>query len=295
MNLKALIVALGVVAAACSSDEPPFPAAQQSPTPEITASTRAVIPSQSEWLAGRQLPPLASAASFGEPATVAPKPPAAPLVRPAEAILSPGPPAVPYAYVGKLTDGRNRYAVLARDQAVLIVKAGDAVGDVYQVQTIGETELRLLHVALGAVQVIAFRASAAPRGGASLSVFASGAQDEASLQIAGPRKVGVGEKFALTISLDTGAHSLLETGNVELRFDPKVLQVSDREAPNGVARLEISGAYMGHPAPVVVQFRVVAPAPTVTEIRIVPTNIADAEGRNVGVNAPSAHALQVVY
>jgi hypothetical protein len=215
---------------------------------------------------------------------------------PAQA-LPPGPPPVPFAYVGKLVEGGQRYAVLARDQSVLVARAGETIGGRYRVQSIMEDQLLLMNLDFGVVQALAFSSPRAPGVGILGQTVPKGAGEDASLQLAGPNQVALGEQFTLTVSLDSGANAALDNGSVEVRFDPKVLQLRGSEAEgavNGSARVEISGAYMGHPAPATMQFRVVAPSPTATEIRVVPTNITDSDGRNVGINAPLAHRLAIV-
>jgi len=205
----------------------------------------------------------------------------------------PAPPAPPYTYVGKVARGGEGYAVLARDERVFVVGVGDAVGNQYRVQSIGEKEVVLLNVDFGMTQTLAFSAAASnavlP---ADLAVAA--ASDDVSLRISGPSQVAVGEQFTLMVSLDSGMSAVLETGRVEVRFDPRVLQIAGESASSGAARIDIAGAYAGHPAPATLQFRVVASAPTTTEIRVVPANISDSDGRNVGVNTPQPHRLMIV-
>lgn len=67
----------------------------------------------------------------------------------------------PFTYVGTLDQGSERYAVLAaRDQSVLLVRAGDAIDSEYRVQSIAEERLLVVHVASGAVQTLALTAPA---------------------------------------------------------------------------------------------------------------------------------------
>jgi hypothetical protein len=210
-------------------------------------------------------------------------------------VLPSGPPPLPFAYVGKLVVGGARHAVVARGDAVFIARAGQAIGAGYRLESITEEKLLVMNLDFGVVQTLAFSSPTSQHAGLLSPVLPKPAGDDVSLQLAGPSQVALGEEFTFTVSLDSGAHATLETGSVEVRFDPKVLQLGEgRAAAGGSARVEISGAYMGHPAPATMQFRVVAQAPTATEIRVVPTSIADGEGRNVSVNVPPAHRLAVV-
>ena len=179
-----------------------------------------------------------------------------------------------------------------------MVRQGDSLMGRYRVEAVRDEQVLLYSVEHKVVQPIAFSGPVGgPVGAISSSTFPAGGGDGVSLLVAAPNQVGMGEQFTFTVSLDTGMRDTLETGTIELRFDPKVLQIAGSTsdaAAGGTARLEITGAYVGHPAPATVQFTVVAGAPTSTEIRVLPTNIADTDGRNVGVDAPPAHRLRVV-
>jgi hypothetical protein len=282
-----LIPAIVLAVAACSSEEPPAP----TQAPQLVAEKQAQ-------------PALPARAAFSERAadlTPAPEPRAKPQKPAAEAPPAPAPaapappPRPPFAYVGKLADGNQRYAVLSRDLQVFVVRPGDSLIGRYRVEAVREEQVLLFNLEHRVVQPLAFTGPAGgPVGAISSTTFPAVGGDGVSLMIAAPNQVSVGEQFTLTVSLDTGMRDTLEAGTVELRFDPQVLQISGAKSDSGFARLDITGAYMGHPAPATVQFNVVAGGPTATEVRVVPMNIADSDGRNVGVDAPPAHKLRVV-
>lgn len=206
-----------------------------------------------------------------------------------------GPPPPPYAYIGKVARDGEGYAVLARDERVFVVGIGDAVGNGYRVESINEREVVLFNLDFRMTQALAFSASAFGSNAVlPATAAAARANDDVSLQVSGPSQVAVGEQFTFTVSLDSGMSAVLDAGRIEVRFDPKVLEIPGQNSSSGAARIDITGAYAGHPAPATLQFRVVAGAPTATEIRVVPTNISDSEGRNVGVNTPQAHRLRIV-
>jgi hypothetical protein len=275
-----------VMAAACTREEPPAPAPQpplvQADQAQPTLPERRAFPERAANLT--PAPPRPAKA----PKQVAKAPPEPAPVEPV------GPPPLPFAYVGKLADGKERYAVLSQGQQVFVVRAGDSLLGRYRVEAVKDDQVLLLNLEFRVVQPLAFSGPTAAVGAIRSTTFPAGGGDGVSLQLAAPSQVAIGEQFTLTVSLDSGAKDTLETGTVELRFDPKVLQVSGSSSDAGSARLEISGAYMGHPAPATVQFIVVAGGPTATEIRVLPTNIADSDGRNVGVDAPPAHKLRIV-
>lgn len=295
-SLLALMAVLSVLG--CSRDdtqdggragaEPPREAAVPAP------ATSVMQPGW--WEARSEFPPQTRASLFAGRDVAAPIQHRAQRKReasPAPPHAFDGPPPPPYTYVGKVARGGEGYAVLARDERVFVVRVGDAVGNGYSVRSISEKEVVLFNVDFDMTQALPFSAAAS---NAVLpgDIAVTASLDDVSLQVSGPSQVAVGEQFTLTVSLDSGMSAVLETGRVEVRFDPRVLQIAGESASSGAARVDITGAYAGHPAPATLQFRVVASAPTATEIRVVPANISDSDGRNVGVNTPQAHRLMIV-
>jgi len=205
----------------------------------------------------------------------------------------------PFAYVGLVVYGTHLYGVLSRGDRMSLVSAGDTVDGAYRVQSIHEDRIVVLQLELGKEQQVML-SSSAPALGPILPAASDpvGMTEAASLQVAGPSRVALGEQFTLTISLDPGLNGQLAGSYVELQFDPKVLALGAKSAraatSSGSARLDLSGAYMGHPTHVGIEFQVVTPVPTATEIRVVPTNIEGADGRELAVNAPQAHRLAIV-
>jgi len=219
--------------------------------------------------------------------------PAPPRPPPAVALAPP-----PFAYVGLVVYGAQLYAVLSRGDRMSLVRAGDTVDGAYRVQSIHEDRIVVLQLELGKEQQVMLSSSApAPSSIPPAAPGAIGVTEAASLQVAGPSRVALSEQFTLTISLDPGLNAALAGGYVELQFDPKVLALGAKSAraatSSGSARLDLSGAYMGHPAHAGIEFQVVAPVPTATEIRVVPTNIEGADGRELAVNVPQAHRLTI--
>lgn len=287
-SVAALAVAL--LALGCSGEDARDKSSATAAAPRDSAATS--ISAQNlrpDWEANRVLPERKGAGPFDAGREPAPTRPAAPAAAvPAAPTVQPA----PFAYVGKVTRGDIGYAVLAREERVFVVRPGDTV-ERYRVQSISEKEVVILSIDSGATRSLAFTAGAAS---SLLSAAAAGigSIDDVSLRVSAPTQVAVGEQFTLTVSLDSGMSVALETGRVEVRFDPKVLEIPGQSASSGAARLEIFGAYAGHPAPATIQFRAVAATPTATEIRVVPTSISDSDGRDVGVNPPQAHRLTIV-
>ena len=70
-------------------------------------------------------------------------------------------PALAFAYVGTVDRGSERFAVLARDQSVLVVRAGETINGQYRVHSIGE-RLRLVELASGVVHELALARPSSP-------------------------------------------------------------------------------------------------------------------------------------
>lgn len=282
-------LALALLALGCSREEPrdrpPAPAAQPRDAAPASIPLKSVRP---DWEGNRALAERRGASGFeAAPMRDGPAARAAQPAVQAEPIVQPP----PFAYVGKVARGQTGYAVLTRDDRVFLVGAGDTL-ERYRVQSVSEKEVLIVSIDSGTRHSIAF--SAAAGANAVLPTAAAGGIDDVSLQVSAPSQVAVGEQFTLTVSLDSGMNTVVDTGRVEVRYDPKVLEIPGQSASSGAARIDITGAYAGHPAPATLQFRVIAPAPTATEIRVVPTSISDSDGRDVGVNTPQAHRLRIV-
>lgn len=279
VTLLALLATVG-----CSRDEP------SGTPPAATTQTDTAVQSLAlaEWSADRALTTASGTNPFGAPVTT-PIRRAAPHPVPPPSNALPQRP--PFAYVGKVVRGRILHAVLARDDRVYLVRTNDTL-DAYRVQSVAENQVVLVSSDNGGTFSIPF----SPTSGTSVALPLSAVPgtDDASLQISAPSRVSLGEQFTLTVSLDSGMNVVLEAGRVEVRYDPKVLQIAGQSASSGATRLDVPGAYAGHPMPATVQFRVVATAPTATEIQVVPTSIADIEGRDVAVNPPQPHKLTIV-
>jgi hypothetical protein len=70
---------------------------------------------------------------------------------------------LPFTYVGTVDQGAERYAVLAaRDQSVLMVRAGDTIGNDYRVRSVSDESVLVVNLKSGVVEVLARAAPAAP-------------------------------------------------------------------------------------------------------------------------------------
>ena len=86
-------------------------------------------------------------------------------------------PLPPFAYVGTVERGSERYAVLTkRGQSVLLVRAGETIDNEYRVQSIAGERLLLVNLASGRMQELVL---ALP---GSYGVHAPGATQESAIE-----------------------------------------------------------------------------------------------------------------
>jgi hypothetical protein len=86
------------------------------------------------------------------------------------------PPVLPFAYVGKLIADNERYAVLAREGNLLLVRAGDVLARQYRVQSFTDQQLLLTNLQSGVTQALAFGAQDLPQRAASAAPAAESAR-----------------------------------------------------------------------------------------------------------------------
>ena len=286
--MRVAVALVALLALGCSQHEGSASATATAAQPGAAAESISPLSTQPDWNAKRALDTSAVADPFAARATAPIRHGAAPAAQPPANVMPQRP---PFSYVGKVVRGRILYAVMALQDRVFLVRANDTL-DAYRVQSVAENQVVLVSNDTGSTFAIPFSPTSGTS--AALPLSAVPGHDDASLEISAPRQVSIGGEFTLTVSLDSGANVVLDTGRVEVRYDPKVLQIAGQSSSSGAARLDLPGAYAGHPMPATLQFRVVATAPTATEIQVVPTDIADTEGRDVGVNPPLPHKLSIV-
>jgi hypothetical protein len=135
------------------------PAKAQQEVPAVTPSAGLPL---GWWEARSELPTQSGAGLFQarEPKAPSQRPP--PPVRTAATIPQgpAGPPPPPLTYVGKVARDGQGYAVLVRDERVYMVAVGDAVGNGYRVQSIGEREVVIRNDDFGMAQTLPFSAAA---------------------------------------------------------------------------------------------------------------------------------------
>ncbi|CDF83429.1 hypothetical protein PKB_2082 [Pseudomonas knackmussii B13] len=85
----------------------------------------------------------------------APPPPSAAALAAAAAAVAPPPPsapALPFQFLGRMDDARDRQVFLREGERVLIVRKGDVIDDTYRVEGIGDDRLTLVYLPLKTAQ-----------------------------------------------------------------------------------------------------------------------------------------------
>jgi general secretion pathway protein D len=158
---------------------------------------------------------------------------------------------------------------------------------------IGAPPMSLRPTAARAVSIAPGGAGAAP-GTAPKPAVVPPATPTASLLWVAPAQAQVGQEFSVSLALPAG--SAVRSANVELAFDPRMLQrVGGEPSGAGRAALTLQGAGVagGAPgAPAEVRFRVVGTAPGATTIAIT-AQAQDLGGAPVVLATPGVHALEV--
>jgi hypothetical protein len=221
-----------------------------------------------------------------------------------EPVVEQAPP-LPFRYLGKWTE-RNRVAVvLGREGRNYIAAVDEVLDGTYRIDAIENNRVVLTYLPLGEKQSLAFDTASSAGGGA---LPATRMQDaEAALHVVIPPQAAVAEEFTILLSLDPRQSASVERGNVELHYDPKVLNAtvagttrltsSAARPDTGRVQIELAGGHVGHSGPATaVKLRVVAEAPTTTQIRLTAVSASDAEERNlaVAVEGPNPQVLNIV-
>ena len=162
----ALTIALAVFVPGCTrrgdpqGDAAATPAKAQQEVPAVTSSGG--FPSGG-WEAHSELPAQSGAGLFQGRESKAPSRRPLPPVRPAATIPqgAAGPPPPSLAYVGKVVRDGEGYAVLVRDERVYMVGVGDAVGNGYSVQSIGDKEVVIRNADFGMARTLPFASATA--------------------------------------------------------------------------------------------------------------------------------------
>jgi cohesin domain-containing protein len=231
--LAGLIVAAAAVAAASVALYPPQgarndqgrSAQRAAPQSQSSESRLAALPAREPM--GRPRGELFAARSW--------TPPAPPVSHIATAPAAPVAPPMPYRVAGQLVQGGAIDVVLAKDDRVITVRAGEMVDEQYRVESIGKEGVTLVYVPLGISQVLAMPsllaiepastvARAAPQVAPSAEPSAASGTSAhaAQLRWEGPQTVQAGSEFEVALKL-TSAEPV-RASPMQVHFDAKLLE-----------------------------------------------------------------------
>lgn len=152
-----------------------------------------------------------------------------PVVSPAPGIVAPpAPPPMPYRMAGTVAGAEGTQAVLAKGDAVLVVRRGDIVDGDWRVDAVGPDGVTLAYLPLGMSRALVMerglppnlaRAAAAPR---SPAARPAGQVAPATLRWDGPAQVRAGQSF--TVALKVTAAQALRASPLRMSFDAGVLE-----------------------------------------------------------------------
>jgi len=206
---------IGGAAAAAASFAPPEP----SPAPEGPAPITSRV--REEPAPGGRLAALPAREALGKgrgdmfatrswaPAPRAPAP--APVSSAPHA--PPAPPPMPYRVAGQVVHGDGAHVVLAKGDAVLMVREGESLEGGYRVESIGPDRVTLLYLPLGVRENLPVAST--------LSVDAE--SRPAQVRWEGPERVRKGDTFEVALKV-TSAQSL-DALPLQLAFDAKLLEL----------------------------------------------------------------------
>lgn len=139
-----------------------------------------------------------------------PRPATAPAALPSP---PPAPPPMPYRVAGELVQGKHARVVLAKGDAVLIVREGQSLEGGYRVESIDAHGVTLVYLPLGVREILPVASS--------LSVAAGSRPAHASWE--GPERVRKGDLFE--VALKVTSQQSLDALPLQLAFDAKLLEL----------------------------------------------------------------------
>jgi hypothetical protein len=138
---------------------------------------------------------------------------------------APTPPPMPYRVAGGVVHDGVAHVVLAKDDRVLTVRAGDTLDDGYRVDAITPQGVTLVYLPLNAPQLLAgtvnFDAPKAARAPAAQQAAAADAKP-AKLRLEGPARIRAGDPFS--VALKVTSDQAVRSAPVQLSFDAALLE-----------------------------------------------------------------------
>ena len=152
--------------------------------------------------------------------------------RAAAPVVAPSAPPMPYRAAGTVMHGREAHVVLAKGDAVFVVKEGELLDGGYQVEKIGADQVTLLYTPLGVREnlpiVVTLGADVVPQRSAAPAAPADGSVRQpiadpspAQMRWEGPQRVREGNDFEVALKV-TSTHPV-RASPLQLSYDAKLL------------------------------------------------------------------------
>jgi hypothetical protein len=152
--------------------------------------------------------------------------PAAPAASGATLSPTPGPPPMPYRVAGQVMHDGSAHIVLARGDAVLVVREGEILEGGYRVEAIRSDRVTLLYEAMGTRNDLPLVGVEIPPlatvSAGAATPAAPGATAPAQLRWEGPARVQAGTTFNVALKLTS--EEALRATPLQLSFDAAVLE-----------------------------------------------------------------------
>jgi hypothetical protein len=206
-----LVIAGAAAAAASLAPTAPSPAPEaRAPIPsqlreEPASGRRFALPEREPLGKGRG--EVFAARSWAPPLRPAAKAPAP------VASAAPAPPPMPYRVAGQVVQGDAAQVVLAKGDAVLIVREGESLDGGYRVESIGPQSVTLVYLPLGVRESLPVAST--------LSVAAQ--SRPAQVRWEGPERVRKGDTFE--VALKVTSEQSLDALPLQLAFDARLLEL----------------------------------------------------------------------
>jgi hypothetical protein len=305
------IVVLGAVGAAVVLAPAPRnePIAVQGPAraPSAKAEPAPAAGSRFEALPARESLGATRGELFSARSWTPPAAPAAAAAGPTVSAL-PAPPPMPYRVAGQVMHDGSAHIVLARGDAVLVVREGEILEGGYRVEAIRTDRVTLLYEPLGTRNdlpvlgvELALPVASTPAASPVAQAASAGASAPAQLRWEGPERVQAGTTFNVALKLTSD--QALRATPLQLSFDAAVLEpvevragryfadgtFSYRVNPSGSIFVGASGkgSSANDAELVIVSFKPIRSG-TIAELKLSSVLLQGAAGRTIAHDQPAA-------
>jgi len=224
-------------------------------------------------------------------------------------VAPPAAPPMPYRVAGTVSQDGALQIVLARGDAVLMVREGDTLDGAYQVEKVQPERVTLVYLPLGTREDLPMNSALAldessprpaPLAAAAPAAAGASAPEPAKLRWEGPQRVTAGSTF--DVALKVTSAEAVRAAPLQLVFDAKVLEpvavraggffsdglFSYRVLPGGSIFIGASGkgSVAADAEFLVVRFKPIG-APGTAELKISSVSLQDTTGRAIAYQQPA--------